>query len=177
MKGWLALAALAALLSTSTARGGEFRVSLVEGQLLVYGTALQVGYRPEGSHWQYGFRYARWTDTFEDPFSGNKLTDNTYTLLGPTLCYLFDIESPGTWYLGVFLLKWSDREYAYFTGESDTAGETAPFFGGGYQRRIGEHFYWNLGMFLSGLTARTETSVSSTEESVFDAQAQLGIVF
>ncbi len=143
------------------------------------GADFQISFRPDESHWMFGYRYVRWTDTFEDPYTGRDLTKRTETKTGPLACYLFNIEKSGSFYLGVSLLLWSRTEKSLVTGESDTASTTSLYFGGGYTARLGSLVYVNVGMFLSpGASLHTQTSVSSEDDSgAFDVQAQLGIAF
>jgi len=178
MRSWLVALALA--LAAAPLRAGEFRVGVGVFTFAEDGADLLVSYRPEGSRFAWGYRYVRWTDTFEDPFTGNKLTKTTSTLDGPVLNYLFRPEARGTWYLGVSVLRWSKAERSLITGEVGTGSTTAPFFGGGYTGSIGRSsFYYNAGLFISpGAKVNTSTSVSSEEDSGgFDVQLQLGVAF
>jgi hypothetical protein len=143
------------------------------------GADFQISFRPDQSHWMFGYRYLRYTDTFEDPYTGRGLTKQTETKTGPLVCYLFNIEKSGSFYLGLSLLQWSRTEKSTVTGESDTASTTSLYFGGGYTHRWGSLVYSNIGMFLSpGTSLHTQTSVSSEDDSgAFDIQLQLGIAF
>ncbi len=143
------------------------------------GLDFQFGFRPDQSHWQYGWRLVRWTDTSEDPFTGRDLTTSTETKTGPFVNYLFTIDGQGSFYLGVAVLQWSRTEKSLMTGESDSASTTALFGGGGYQTRLSSLFYFNIGILLSpGTSLSTKTSVSSEETSgAFDVQLQLGVAF
>lgn len=143
------------------------------------GLDFQIGIRPDQSHWLYGWRFVRWTDTSKDPFTGRELTKSTETKTGPLLWYLFDIEGGGSFYLGASLLRWSRTEKSLVTGESDTASTTGLFWGGGYLSRLSSAVYFNIGIFLSpGTRLSTKTSVSSEDTSgAFDVQLQLGMAF
>ncbi len=143
------------------------------------GADFQVSFRPDRSHWLFGYRYIRWTDRFEDPFTSRGLTKTTETKSGPLVCYLFNIEKRGSFYLGVSLLQWSRTEKSLVTGASDSASVTALFWGGGYMGRLGSFGYYNAGIFLSpGTQLNTNTGVSSEETSGgFDLQAHLGLAF
>ena len=164
------------LLSATPAHADEFRIGLGIFNF-AGGPDLQMSYRPNQSHWQVGYRHNRWGETFEDPFTGRDLTENTTTMTGPIVCYLLNIESKKTYYLGVSLLRWSSTEKSLRTGESDTESVVAPFFGGGYTGRLGKSAYFNLGAFFSSAELKTETSVSGTETTGLDLQLQLGITF
>jgi len=142
------------------------------------GVDLLVSFSPANSRWQLGYRYVRWTDTFNDPFTGRELTETTETMQGPQVNYLFRPEQNSTWYLGVSVLRWSRTEVHLVTGASDSDSVTSPFFGGGYTGHIGKHVFYNLGMFLTAADLKTDTGASSDESSGgFDIQLQLGVVF
>jgi hypothetical protein len=143
------------------------------------GVDLTVSFIPRDSHWQFGYRYVRWTDTFDDPYTGRGLTRTTDDMQGPFVNYLFHPEENGTWYLGMSLLRWSRTEASLVTGASSSDSVVAPFFGGGYTGHLGKHAYYNAGIFLSpGTELKTNTGVSSEESSGgFDIQLQMGIVF
>lgn len=165
------------IIATATpAHAGDFNVALGIASLLG-GQDFQVNYRPEQSHWQFGYRYISWTDTFEDPFTGRELTETSMTYTGPIVSYLLDIDSSETYYLGASLFQWSSTEKSLITSETDSESVIAPFFGGGYTSRMGESAYYNLGAFISGTRLKTETSVSSSETLGLDLQLQVGIVF
>jgi hypothetical protein len=167
------------LLLASPAQAAEFRIGIGAFLLAPNGADFQISIRPDQSHWMYGYRFVRWTDTFEDPFTGRGLTESTETKTGPLVSYLFNIEKDSTFYLGASLLQWSRTEKSLMTGESDTASTTALFWGGGFTGRLGSLVYYNVGIFLSpGTSLSTRTSVSSEDDSgAFDVQAQLGISF
>jgi hypothetical protein len=156
---------------------GEFRLGV--GVFFIAGVDLWAGYLWKNSHWQVGYRYVRWTDTFEDPYTGRDLTDTTETLHGPQVNYLFRPGRPGTWYVGASLMEWSKTESAMLNGVSDSDSVVAPFFGGGYTRRFAKHFYCNVAMFIGpGANLETDTGVSSEEASGgFDIQVQIGASF
>ena len=144
------------------------------------GVDLQVGFRTENSPWLFGYRYVRWTDTFEDPFTGRELTDTTETKTGPFVLYLFRPQENWSPYVGLSVLKWSSTEKLLRTGETNTDSTTTPYFGGGIMGRIGSSvFHYNAGIFLSPWAKlHTQTAESSEDSSGgFDIQLQLGVVF
>jgi hypothetical protein len=155
----------------------DFRIGL--GVFFLAGVDLWAGFIPENSRWQVGYRYARWTDEFEDPYTGRGLTETTETLQGPQLNYLFRPQKRGSGYLGMSVLQWSKTEAADLNGVSDSADVVAPFIGGGYTRHLGKHGYWNAAMFLAPWAElNTDTGVSSEESSGgFDIQLQIGASF
>jgi hypothetical protein len=174
MGKWKIIPLLALLLAASPARAGEFRLGL-GAFVLAGGADVSVSYRPDRSHWQFGYKYARWTDEFDDPFTGHLLTRDTTTMTGPVVCYLIDIDAEETWYLGFSWLRCSLAETASLTGEKDRDDAQALCLGGGYTGRLGKSFYYDLGLFFSGASLHTATSVSETENAVMDLVLQLGM--
>ncbi|WP_243324141.1 hypothetical protein [Geothrix sp. SG200] len=167
------------LLGPPFLRAQEFRVGAGVFLLAERGQDFQISLRPAASPWQVGFRHVQWRDHFNDPFTGRRLTETTETRSGPLVNYLFSPQSPGSWYLGGAVFRWSKREESLMTGEVSRAATTAPFIGGGYTRVLGRHGYFNLGLYLSpGAELSTKTSVSSEDDSgAFDIQIQLGARF
>lgn len=164
----------------NSAFADEFTVALGVFNLASGGSDFQASYRMGQSHWQYGFRYVGWTDTFHDPYTGNAHSKTTETLTGPIVNYLFKNESRHTPYVGVSLLKWSRTETPLILpGPSDTASTTDLYFGGGYMGRFLAMGYYNAGMYLSPTAKmKTQTAISSTEQSGnFDIQLQLGLAW
>ncbi len=143
------------------------------------GRDLQVGFLPKNSHWQIGYRYVRWTDTFEDPYTEHELTETTETLHGPLVNYFFRPHKRGTWYVGLSVFSWSRNEVSTVTGASDSASILSAFVGGGYTRRMGKHAYFNTAVFIAPwVELKTSTGVSSEDSSgAFDVQLQIGAVF
>jgi hypothetical protein len=172
---------LVILLSLNTsAFADEFNVALGVFNLASNGSDVQVSYRLDKSHWQYGYRYVRWTDTSSDPFTGRDLTKTTQTLQGPVVRYLFKNESRHSPYVGGSLLKWTQTETPIaLPGPSDTASTTDLYFGGGYMGRFGSVGYYNAGMFISPTAKmKTQTAISSSEQSGnFDIQLQIGMAW
>lgn len=171
---------LGAVLAVPGVRAGELTLGVGVFTFAPDGVDLQAGYRADNSPWLFGFRYVRWTDTFEDPFTGRELTDTTETKTGPLVYYLF--RPQGTWspYVGLSVLNWTSKEKLLRTGETSTDSTTTPYFGGGIMGRIGSSvFHYNAGIFLSPWAKlHTQTAESSEDSSGgFDIQLQLGIVF
>ena len=179
MRGPLLAVALVLALAGSPLRAGELRAGAGLFFLAEDGVDLFLSYRPEHSRFTWGYRYVRWTDRFNDPFTGRKLTTTTSTLSGPVATFLFSPESRHHAYLGLSVLRWSKAERSVVTGEVGTGSTTALFFGGGYTGAIGRSFFYNGGFFVSsGAKVSTSTSVSSEEDSGgFDIQLQLGFAF
>jgi len=165
---------IAPALALAPAQAGE--VSAAIGIFtLSDGLDLQVGYRPEQSRWQFGYRFVRWTEGFE--FGGSKLTDTTTTKTGPLINYYFRPEARGSWYVGAALLHWTQEEKSTRTGTRDKDSKLAPFLGGGYRGKLGGSVYYNLGLFLSPAELKTSTADSTEETTGADVQVQLGIAF
>jgi len=158
---------------------GEYRAALGAFLFAPGGSDFALSYRPADSHWLLGLRYVGWVDTFNDPFSGNDLTETTNTMAGAFVEYLFDSRSGMGWYVGIEVLRWAKSEHSLVTGETGSDELVAPFVGGGYLWAFGEHFYADLGMFIApGVSMTTSTSVSSEEDSgAFDPRLQVGIRF
>lgn len=167
-------AALALALGASAARAGEVSASLGVFTL-ARGLDLQLGYRADGSPWQLGYRFVRWTETFE--FRGTELTDTTTTMTGPLVNYLFSPGAQRSWYVGAALYKWSQEEESLRTGTTGKDSRVAPFFGGGYRGVLGGRWYFNLGLYLSPSKLTTRTADSMEEKTGADVQVQLGIAF
>lgn len=169
------------LLSLShAATADEFTLALGIFNLAENGADIRASFRPEQSHWQYGYRYVRWSDTFHDPFTGNAHSRTTNTMTGSVVNYLFKNESRHSAYAGVSVLKWSRTETPLLVAApSDTQSTTNLYFGGGYMGRIGKMWHYNAGMYLApSAEMNTQTAISSEEQSgSFDIQLQLGLVW
>ncbi|WP_257311853.1 hypothetical protein [Geothrix fuzhouensis] len=170
---------LALSMGATMLQAQEFRAGIGVFLLADQGQDFQISFRPASSAWQFGYRHVQWRDHFNDPFTGRRLTETTETRSGPLVAYLLRPGSPGTWYLGGAVFRWSKREASLVTGEVSRAATTAPFLGGGYTRTLGRHAYFNLGLYLSpGAKVSTKTSVSSEDDSgAFDIQIQIGARF
>jgi len=140
---------------------------------------VQFVYKPYQSQWMYGFKHASGTETFDDPFTGNSLTDEDSTKTGIMGLYLFDKDAEGTFYAGVELLRWSLTLTSLNTGESDTDSTVAPFIGGGYFKWVGEQYFYDVGLLVAlGKQLKVATSDgNSTETSGIDIHAHVGIAF
>jgi hypothetical protein len=140
----------------------------------------QVNYRPLQTHYQFGYKYTRWTNDFQDPFTGTYLTNTRESLTGPIFNYLFHPESKGSFYLGISLLRWSRTETALaISAPSDTQSTTNLYFGGGYTSGLGNSGYYNLGIYISPTAQlNTQTAISSEQSNGnIDGQLQIGMAF
>jgi hypothetical protein len=157
----------------------EVRLSLGVFNLAPHGADVQMQVRKPGGKWLVGVRYAQWTDTFHDPFTGRALTETTERRSGATLDYLFQPERRFTWTVGASILRWTKAEKSLYTGEVGRAATTAPFVGGGFMGLVGSHFTYQVGMYLApGANMHTHTSVSSEDDSGgFDIRAGFGFRF
>lgn len=173
------LLALSCLLS-HPAVADEFTVAVGVFNFAEAGADIQASYRVDQSHWQYGYRYVSWADTFHDPYTGNAHSKTTETLTGPIVNYLFRNESRHSPYVGVSLLKWTRTETPLLVvAPSSTQSTTDLYFGGGYMGRFGSAGYYNAGMYLSPTAEmKTQTAISSSEQSGnFDIQLQVGLAW
>ena len=144
------------------------------------GADFQVNYRLPQTHFQFGYKYTRWTDEFQDPFTGTYLTSTTESLSGPIFNYLFHPESQGSFYLGISLLTWSRTETALATSTPpDSQSTTNIYFGGGYTSALGSFGYYNLGIYASPTAQlNTQTAISSEQsKGNIDMQLQIGLAF
>lgn len=175
------LSLLALLLSLShPAIADEFSVAAGAFNLAEDGADFQINYREAQSHWQYGLRYQRWSETFHDPYTGNVHSKTTDTLIGPVVYYLFQNESRHSAYVGASLLNWTRTETPLAVAGASASGSTTDFyFGGGYMGRFGEMGYYNAGIFISPTAEmKTQIAISETEDSGhFDIQLQVGLVW
>ncbi len=175
----LIAASMLLLLSTSAQAAG-LQIGIGVFALAQDGADLQISYRPPQSHYRFGFRYVRWTDVFNDPFTGNAHSKTTNTLAGPQLVYLFRPEADSGFYAGGELLKWTRTETPLLiVSPSDSRSRTDLYFGGGYSGLIGKNFFYNLGMFIAPQAElNTQTAISSEESGGnFDVQLQAGMAF
>lgn len=157
----------------------ETRIGLGFFMLTDDGADWAISYRPAEWHWQIGYHYASWRDRFNDPFTGQSITETTYSLQGPQLNYLFHPDQEATWYVGVSLLVYKIKDKSMLSGKSDADSTNAPAYGGGYTGYFGKHVYYNMGAFLApGVTTETKTSTSYRKETgLFDVQLQIGVTF
>lgn len=176
----LCLIAAVLLLPSALAQAEGIQIGVGLFALAQDGADIQINFRPPQNHYQFGFRYLRWTDTFRDPFTGNLHSSTTNTLSGPQLIYLFSPEADSTFYAGGEVLKWTRTETPLLiAAPSDSRSRTDLYFGGGYTGLISKNFYYNLGMFIApNADMTTQTAISSEESSGnFDIQIQAGMVF
>jgi len=168
------------LLQEAPARAEEGKAGIGIGALTLGGYLdIEFLYKPDQSKWMYGFKHASGTDTFDDPYTGNSLTDEDSTKTGIMGLYLFNEEAQGTFYAGAELLKWSLTLTSLNTGETDTDSTVAPFIGGGYFKWVGEQYFYDVGLMVAlGKQLKVATSDgNSTETSGIDIHAHVGIIF
>lgn len=146
------------------------------------GADLQVNYRKAGSNLQFGLRYVAWADVFVDPYAGHPVDETRYTMVGPLVNYLFTPEEDHSWYVGAELLHTTQTITPMLVGAptaSSSVSSLDPYFGGGYLKRMGAHFYYNLGFYLSPTYhQQNQSAVSSSSQSGnADVELQLGLTF
>ena len=168
------------LLHAARVNAEAFQLGVGVFALAGNGADIQINFRPPQSHYQFGYRYVRWTDVFHDPFTGRAHSETTQSMTGPVLNYLLHPEAEGSYYLGISLLNWSRTEVPLLiTAAPGSASTTNLYFGGGYSASFGNFGYYNLGMYLSP-TAKlnTQTAISSEQSfGGFDMQIQAGLAF
>ncbi|MDH4093334.1 MAG: hypothetical protein OEV81_00940 [Betaproteobacteria bacterium] len=179
MRKALLIPILLTALAAMPAQAGEISLGIGPLVLSEDGADFHISYRADASHWEFGYRYSRYSESTDDPYFGGTLTESTTTMQGPTLFYQFKPEANGTWFVGAAVLKAERVERALLVNEEAHASKNAFFFGGGYLGRWGRYGFYRLGMLVSpGAKLNTKTSASSTEESgLADIYAQIGLRF
>lgn len=140
----------------------------------------QVHWQPEGGRWRFGLQYGRVPDyTFRDPFTGRPLTLEREEFAGAFVHRQFTPGRGGRWYAAAALLRWWRMEKSLQFGDSDSDASLAPYFGGGYMRRFGARWFWNLGILVSPWAENNvETQGGSTEnDGAADMHANIGVLF
>jgi len=176
------------LLYSLMVKAGEFQVGISYVPMLSELPDLHINYRPSQSHFQFGYKYQRWSDTFVNGVTNQADTQSNQTRSGPIMLYLSDIESNGTGYYGIELLQYSASEQAIAPGgANESVSNNDLYFGGGITGHWGANlfndwngnFYYNFGFFI-GPTADTRSPSqrnTGTSGGSFDIQLQLGFFF
>jgi len=141
---------------------------------------LLVFYTPDKSHWILGYRHNSGTERFDDPWSGEGITDTTETMKGPIVYYLFSNQKPHSLYVAAAYYDWTLTEESLWSASSDTDSAMELFLGFGYFGWINDHIFYNAGLLLSTgteLKAEEEMYGNSTEGDGFDLQLMMGIAF
>jgi len=160
------------------AEGGKTGIGI--GALSLGGYVdIQFLYQPDPKRpWVFGLRYLSGTERFDDPFTGNPLSDDKHTLYGASAFYLFNSQKAANFYVGAGIYRQSLTVTSLVTGESNTDSAITPFIGGGYISSLGKRYYYNIGiMFGIGGALKTKTSVTEDEETGIDPQLIIGINF
>jgi hypothetical protein len=130
------------------------------------------------SPWLFGLRYLSGTERFDDPFTGNALSDDKHTVYGASVFYLFNNQRSDSLYLGAGIYRNSLSVTSLVTGETSSDSVIAPFIGGGYIGRLGNRYYYNIGVMIGlGRAVKSKTSVTEDEETGVDPQLIIGIRF
>jgi len=151
----------------------HFNAALGIFNLVGSGTDIQINYRGEQSHWQYGLRYVEGRDVFVMRFFENSphYIDN---LTGPVAYYLFRKESKSSLYIGFAWYQWR-REEIPPTGPSFSGTSTNLYWGGGYMGHFASSGYFNIGILIA---PQAKISTPYLEQSgILDGQLQIGIEF
>lgn len=176
MKAILAGAALALCCAAKAAAETGVAVGLVGFGAL----GGQAHWQPEGSRWRVGLQYGRVPDyTFRDPFTGRPLTLEQEDFMGVFVHRQFRPGREGRWYAAAAVLRWWRKETSLDFGTSDSDTTLAPYFGGGYMRRFGSRWFWNLGILVSPWAENNvRTEGGSTEnDGAADLHADIGVLF
>ncbi|HEY6095769.1 MAG TPA: hypothetical protein VIU93_12535 [Gallionellaceae bacterium] len=177
----LAMGACLMWLQIGSPRADELQLMLGAGIFAKDGAEWQINYRQSDSRFQFGYRYVRWKEVTEDPFTGRPIAENPASMTGPLVNYQFTPEDSSTFYVGVELLKWTRTEIALnVVLPPDTESTTDLYFGGGFSGRIGRHFVYNLGLYLSPsaqLNTRLSNGNSTESSGNLDGQVQIGVMF
>jgi hypothetical protein len=167
-------------LASQPAFSEETRTGIGLGALSLGGYVdLQLLYQPDPkSPWVIGLRYLSGTERFDDPFTGNALSDDEHTVYGLSAFYLFNPQKAANFYVGAGIYRQSLTVTSLVTGERSTDSAIAPYIGGGYISRLGSRYYYNIGVMLGlGSTLKTKTSVTEDEETGIDPQLIIGVNF
>lgn len=158
--------------------GPEWHLSLAPLSYALGGQDVHVAVKPPGMRWRFGFAYQRFTSTFRDPFTGRELTETVDSLAGPTAVYLWRPQAAFSPMVGGAVFRCSKRETSLLTGEVGRDAATGAFVGGGFGGCV-KTFTYAVGIYLGpGIRLKTETSVSSEEDSgAIYAQLHVGFRF
>lgn len=161
------------LTSSVVVSSGEFRTGIGTG--LLYGTVdFTITYRPENSHWAFGFAHLYnesgddniWDSTDEERYSG------------PLVKYLIEPEEKGSFYASAGYFKFELEHHVSETGETDSASTSSLFLGAGYTSRFGnkQNYFYDIGfMFNTGDELFVETSVTSVETTGMAGGIVIGV--
>jgi hypothetical protein len=168
------------LVGTAT-NAGEFQAGISFVPLLSSSPHLHINYRPAQSHFQFGYKYQRWTDEYTNSLTQLTTTRSIQTRSGPVLIYLTGIETDSSVYYGIELLRWVAREYPVAPGGANAnASSNDLYFGAGKTGHLNGHWYYDFGFFLSptaDLRSPSGKNSSSSSSGSFDLQLQLGLFF
>jgi len=133
---------------------------------------LFISFRPGMEHWVYGFRIGYNEQINDSP--GFK-TKEEETFIGPMVYYLLQPESPDSFYGSVGVLGWTLKHIAPEVQEYEQVSTTALFLGGGFTRRFGDNYFFDIGLSFSiGKEIYAETSVTSIETTGLEGRIMIG---
>ncbi len=133
------------LLYCVMAKAGEMQVGISYVPLISDKPDIHINYRPSDSHFQFGYKYQRWTDNFVDSFQV-PITRSIQTRSGPILIYLSEIDTSGTLYYGMELLKYTAEEQTIGPGGGNgSISNNDLYFGAGITGHWGANLYNNWG--------------------------------
>ncbi len=163
--------------SDSSSASIRSQLGLEIGALSFSGADIQIYYRKNESPWLVGYKYAKWTETFE--FFGIETDTTKTTMAGPFVRYLLKPYQNKTWYLGASMLKHSVELTCLTVPGTDKDSDTSPYFGAGVMGKRDRSVYYNIGLLLSP-TAELSTlagGCAMEQEGGVDLNAHIGIVF
>ena len=133
---------------------------------------LFISYQPGMEHWVYGFRIG-YNEQTNDGLGFKSKEEETF--IGPMVYYLLEPESQDTFYGSVGLLGWTLKHIAPEVQEYEQVSTTALFLGGGFTRRFGDNYFFDIGLSFSiGKEIYAETSVTSIETTGLEGRIMIG---
>ena len=161
----------------SAAPADRSQIGLEIGALSFSGTDVQIYYRRNESPWLIGYKYAKWTETFE--FFGIQTDTSKISMTGPFVRYLLNPNQDKTWYLGASMLNHSEEVTCLTVPGTDQDSDTSLYFGGGVMGWRDRGIYYNVGLLLSPMAEQsTEAGGCLTEqEGGIDLNVHIGFVF
>lgn len=153
------------------------KIGLEIGAFIFLGPDFHIFYRPAGSQWMFGYRYLEYTEDFE--FYGIETDEETNTISGPFIRYLFEPNQNQSYYLGAAVYEWKQELECKTLEGTDEDSITSIFVGGGYMGGQNQWIGYNLGLLLAPWASlSTEAGGCSSEtDGGLDINASIMISF
>lgn len=151
---------LAAALAAAALCPARAELGLGAGGVGFGGFGALAYYRPEAGRWRLGAEYGAVSSTSRGPNGGLALTREKGSMSGIVVHRQFTPGPEGRWYAGAALLAWKRKVRVAATGEERSDTDVSPYFGGGWLRRFGKRFFFELGL-LASPWARLNTGTSA----------------